>query len=100
MHTPRGPGTKLTDARHWGDPAITEQNPVEPDYILVRDLSLLGVEVLDTGLQGESGFVPDSKNGLPNKSWSASDHFPIAYEIMIQPPCQEATGGEGKANEK
>lgn len=81
MHVPRAPVPKLTDARRWEDSAWTELNPVISDYILVRGAALSAVEALDTGTQG---FSPSASNGLPNKAWSASDHFPIAYEIELR----------------
>jgi len=80
MHVPRAPVPKLTDARRWAEPDVTQWNPCLSDYVLVRGLPLANVEALDTGLQG---FVPCEKNGLPNKRWSASDHFPIGYIIHV-----------------
>lgn len=85
MHVPRAPVPKLTDARRWDQPSITELHPVVSDYVLTRDLSVSDVRVLNTGLQGgPEGFVPSATNGLPNRNWSASDHFPIAYEIRAR----------------
>jgi len=80
MHVPRAPVPKLTDARRWAEPDVTKWNPCLSDYVLVRGLPIAGVEALSTGIQG---FVPGEKNGLPNKRWSASDHFPIGYIIHI-----------------
>jgi len=84
MHVPRAPVPKLTDARRWDQPSVTELHPVVSDYVLIRDLPVSNVKVLDTGLHGPEGFTPSATNGLPNTCWSASDHFPIAYEISAR----------------
>lgn len=78
MHVPRAPVPKLTDARQWADHEVTRQHPVESDYVLTRGLDVTGVQVLDTGA---CHFVPARDNGLPHREWSASDHFPLAYEL-------------------
>jgi len=81
MHVPRAPVPKLTNATRWGNSSFTELNPVVSDYVLVRDMTLSNVELLYTG---PGHFTPSKTNGLPNKEWSASDHFPIAYKITAK----------------
>lgn len=88
MHVPRAPVPKLTDARCWDQPEVVKDHPCLSDYFFVRgdSVALCNVVVLDTGMQGQEGFIPSSTNGLPNKNWSASDHFPIGYEITLESP--------------
>jgi len=83
MHVPRAPVPKVTDARRWKDSEVTQCHPCLSDYVLVRGLPIVpgSVHVLDTGT---AKFVPDANNGLPNKQWSASDHFPVAYQIEVE----------------
>lgn len=87
MHVPRAPVPKLTDARCWDQPSVIDKHPVLSDYIMVSGMHLCHVDALDTdtGMDGEgaTSYVPSAVNGLPNKNWSASDHFPIAYKITM-----------------
>eukprot|EP00930_Biecheleria_cincta_P098512 TRINITY_DN90167_c0_g1_i1.p1 TRINITY_DN90167_c0_g1~~TRINITY_DN90167_c0_g1_i1.p1 ORF type:complete len:406 (-),score=39.46 TRINITY_DN90167_c0_g1_i1:141-1358(-) len=87
MHVPRAPVPKLTDARCWDQMSVIEKHPVLSDYILVSGMHIRTVDVLrtDVGMDGEGTafYIPSAVNGLPNKNWSASDHFPIAYTIAM-----------------
>eukprot|EP00732_Lithocolla_globosa_P004990 Lithocolla_globosa_v1_NODE_4867_length_1349_cov_51.599691.p1 type:complete len:146 gc:universal NODE_4867_length_1349_cov_51.599691:679-1116(+) len=81
MHVPRAPVIKLTDARRWDQPDILLQHPVNSDYLLFRNLPVSHVTPFHRNLLD---FSPSATNGLPNTAWSASDHFPIAYELSFK----------------
>ena len=81
MHVPRAPLPKLTDARRWEDRAVTELHPVESDYVMTRGLRVTAAAALE---YGTSTFEPARDNGLPHKAWSASDHFPVGYELSLE----------------
>ncbi len=89
MHVPRAPVPKLTDARRWEDPVVTGSHPVRSDYVLGLDLHLASCAPLDTGVHA---FVPSGGNGLPRVGVSASDHFPVAYQVEL---VLAVAGGEG-----
>ena len=81
-HVPHAPVIKLTDARRWDDKVITQLHPVKVDYVYIRGLNIDTVQNLDTNIVG---FTPSAANGLPRKNISASDHFPIAYNVIFTP---------------
>jgi endonuclease/exonuclease/phosphatase family metal-dependent hydrolase len=75
--------SKLLDARKYQDESYTKDNPVLSDYIMVRDTPSSEVSVVKVGLTSYLDFDPSATNGLPNVHHSASDHFPVAYNLTL-----------------